>query len=81
MSSHQMLEVNLMVALNEALQRAGEDLETRFCQVKYALSGVISTLLIKKANAGSILPRLSNVLILLAKTVNAVVIRVEILEH
>ena len=81
MSGHQMSEADLMVALNEALQRAGEDLETWFCRVRYAPSGAISALLIKKANAGSILPRLSNVLIRAAKTVDAAVIGVEILEH
>ena len=70
---------DLMLALNEALQKAGE--ETRFCRVRYSPSGAISTLLTEKANAGLFIPRLSNVLIRAAKTVDQAIVGVEILEH
>ncbi len=70
-----------MLALNEALQKAGEGLDTRFSRVRYAPSGAISALLTEKANAGLIIPRLSNLLIRAAKTVDSAVVGVEILEH
>lgn len=70
-----------MLALNEPLQRAGKCLETRFCQVKYLPSGAVSTILTKKANAGTVISRLSNVLIQVAKTVDLAIVKVEILEH
>ena len=76
-----MSEADIMLALNEALQRAGEGLETRFCRVRYSPSGAVSALLTEKANAGSIIPRLSNVLIRAAKPVDMAIIGVEILEH
>lgn len=76
-----MLEADLMLALNKALQRAGEGLKTHFCQVRYLPSRAVSALLTQKANAGLSIPRLSNVLIWAAKTVDAAVIEVEILEH
>lgn len=67
-----------MLALNKALQRVREDLETWFCSVRYAPSGEISELPPEKANAGLIIPRLSNVLIWAAKTIDTAIIRVEI---
>ena len=70
-----------MLALNEALQKAREGLDTQFVQVKYAPSGTISALLTEQANAGLLIPRLSNLLIRAAKTVDAAVVGVEILEH
>ena len=57
----QKLEVDLMLAFNEALQKAGK--ETWFCRVRYSPSRAMSALLTEKANAGSIVSRLSNVLI------------------
>ena len=69
-SGHQVLEADLILALNEALQRAGKGLKTRFCRVGYSPLGAVSALLIKKANAGSITLRLSNVLIWATKTVD-----------
>ena len=63
----QMSEADLMLALNEALQKAGEGLETRFFRVRYSPSGAVSALLTEKANAGSLIPRLSNVHIRAAK--------------
>ena len=80
-SGHQMSEADLMLALNGALQRVEEGLETRFCRVRYSPSGAVSALLTEKANAGSVIPRLSNVLIRAAKTVDAAIVGVEILEH
>lgn len=74
-------EADLMLALNEALQKAGEGPDTRFIRVKYAPSGAISALLTDQANAGALLPRLSNFLIRTAKTVDSAVVGVEILEH
>lgn len=56
-----MLEADLMLALKKALQKDEE--KTRFYRVKYLPSGVVSALLIEKANTGSIIPRLSNQLI------------------
>ena len=76
-----MLKADLMLALNEEVQRAGESLEMCFCQVKYSFSGTVSALLTKKANAGLLIPRLSNALIRAAKTVDAAIVGVEILEH
>ena len=74
-------EADLMLALNKALQKAGEGLDTRFIRVSYAPSGAISALLTEQANAGVLLPRLSNLLIRTAKTVDPAVVGVEILEH
>ena len=76
-----MLEADLMLALNEVLQRAGEGLETHFCQVRYLPSGAVSALLTKKANAGLLIPRLSNAFIWATKTVDAAIVGVEISEH
>ena len=47
-SGHQMSEADLMLALNEALQRAGEGLHTRFCRVRYSPSGAVSALLTER---------------------------------
>ncbi len=77
----QKAEADLMLALNEALQKAGEGLDTRFIRVKYAPSGAISALLTEQANAGSLIPRLSNLLIRTIKAVDPAVVGVEILEH
>lgn len=76
-----MSEADIMLALNEALQKAGKGLDTRFCRVRYAPSGAISALLTEKRNAGLLIPRLSNLLIRAAKTVDPTVVRVEVLEH
>lgn len=75
-----MSEADLMLALNEALQKAGEGWDTRFSRVRYAPSGVIFALT-EKANAGLLIPRLSNLLIRAAKTIDSAVVGVEILEH
>lgn len=74
-------EADLMLALNQALQKAGEGLDTRFIRVRYAPSGALSALLTEQANAGVLLPRLSNLLIRTANAVDQAVVGVEILEH
>ncbi len=74
-------EADLMLALNEALQKAGEGLDTRFIQVKNAPSEAILALFTEQANAGSLIPRLSNLLIRTIKAVDPAVVGVEILEY
>lgn len=44
-------EEDIMLALNEALQKAGEPASIRFSGVRYSRSGAISALLTEKANA------------------------------
>ena len=75
----QMSEADLMLVLNEALQKAGEG--SRFCRVRYSPSGAVSALLTENSDAGTIIPRLSNVLIRAAKSVDQAIIGVEVLEH
>ena len=76
-----MSEADLMLVLNEALQKAGEGSDTRFSRIRYSPSAAVSALLTEKANAGLLIPRLSNVLIRAAKTVDAAIVGVEVLEH
>ncbi len=76
-----MSEADLMLVLNEALQKAGEGLETQFCRVRYAPSGAVSALLMEQADGGLLIPRLSNVFIRAAKTVDAAIVGVEMLEY
>ena len=52
-----------MLALNKALQKTGEGLDTQFIRIKYVLSGGILALCTEKANAGLLIPRQSNLLI------------------
>ena len=75
----QMPEADLMLVLNEALQKAGEG--TRFSRVRYSPSGAVSALLNENSDAGTIIPRLSNMLIRAAKSVDQAIIGVEVLEH
>ena len=74
-------EADLMLALNKALQQAGEETSLRFIRVRYAPSGAISALLSEKADAGQLLPRRSNLLIRAVKTVDPAVIGIKIPEH
>ena len=60
---------------------AGEGLDTWFIWVSYASSGVISSLLREQANARVLLSQLSNLLILIAKTIDPAVVGVEILKY
>lgn len=74
-----MSEADIMPALNEELQKAGEGLDTRFYQVRYTPFRVISALFTKKKNAGLLILRLSNLLIRAAKTVDLTVVGVKYL--
>lgn len=74
-------EADLMLALNEALQKAGVESKVRFSRLQYAPSGSVSALLTEKTDATMILPQRSNLLIRAAKTIDDVVVGVEILEQ
>lgn len=74
-------EADIMLALNEALQKAGVESKVRFSRVRYAPPGSISALLTEKANAAMLLPQQSNLLIRAAKTVDEAVVGVEVLEQ
>lgn len=74
-------EANLMLALNEALQKAGVEPKVRFTRVRYAPSGPISALLTEKADETMLLSHRSNLLIRAAKTVDGAVVGVEVLEQ
>ncbi len=74
-------EANLMLALNEALQKAGVEAKIRVSRVRYAPSGSISALLTEKANATMLVPSRSNLLIRAAKSVDEAVVGVEVLEQ
>lgn len=68
--SQQKSEADLMLALNEALQKAGIETRVRFSRVGYAPSGSISALLTEKADAAMPIPSKSNLLIREAKSVD-----------
>lgn len=53
----------------------------RFSQIKYILSEAIFALLLNKANADLLVLWWLNLIIRNAKSVNALVVKVEILEH
>ena len=74
-------EEDIMLALNEALQKAGEPATVRFSRIGYSQSGAISALLTKKAGAKELLEMRKNILIQAAKTIDAAVIGAEALEH
>ena len=74
-------EADLMLILNEILQKVEKGLDTRFIQVNYILSRAISALLIEYTNVRVLLPRLSNLLIQTMKTVDQAVVGVEILDY
>lgn len=69
-----------MLALNEALQKAGIESKVWFSRVRYAPSGSISALLTEKADAAMLLPQQSNLSIRAIKAVDDAVVRVEVLE-
>ena len=79
--SPQKLEADLMLALNEALQKAGISTYTRFSKVGYSQSGAISALRIKKSSAEKLVGNYSNIFIRAAKAVDAGVIGVKALER
>ena len=74
-------EADIVLALNEALQKAEVEPKIRFTRVKYALSGSISALLTEKADEIMLLPQRLNKLIRAAKTIDDAVIGVEVLEQ
>ena len=74
-------EEDIMLALNEALQKAGEPASVRFSRVGYSQSGAISALLTEKADATELLKIRTNVLIRAAKMVDQAVIGAETLER
>lgn len=67
-----------MLASNEEFQRAGERLDTRFSGVRSAPSQAVSALLTEKGNAGSLIPRLTNMLIRAAKKIDSAIARAEV---
>ena len=79
--SSQKSEADLMLALNEALQKAGIPTYIRFSRVGYLQSGVISALLTEKSSADQLVCNHSNILIRAAKAVDPGVIGVEALER
>ncbi len=79
--SPQKSEADLMLALNESLQKAGIPAYTRFSRVGYSQSGAISALLTEKSSAEQLVNNHSNILIRAAKAVDAGVIGVEALER
>ena len=80
--SPQKSEVDLMLALNKSLQKAGiPPAYTRFSRVGYSQSGAISALLTEKSSAEQLVNNHSNILIRAVKTVDMGVIGVEALER
>lgn len=61
-TSQQMSEADLMLVPKEVLIKAGEGVDIRFSRIRYSSSGAESGLLTEKANAGLLIPRLSNTL-------------------
>lgn len=59
----QKLEEDIMLALNQALQKAGEPTIVRFYKVKYLQLGATLGLLIKKTKAKDLLNARKNILI------------------
>lgn len=76
-----MSKVDLMLILNETLQKARKGVDTRFSQVKYVPPRAISALLTEKANAWLLISRLLNALIWATKTVYIAIVEVEVLEQ
>ena len=74
-------EEDIMLALNKALQKAGEPTTVQFSRIGYSQSGAISTLLTEKANAKELLETCRNILIQAAKTIDVAVIGAEALEY
>ena len=80
-NSHQKLEANLMLVLNESLRKAGVPAYVRFSRVGYSQSGAISGLLTERSNAEDLIRHHSNILIRAAKSIDEGVIGVEALER
>lgn len=76
----QKYEADLMLTLNELLQKASITAHTQFSRVRYLQIGVISALLMEKSSAKNLVKDYSNMLIRVAKSVNERVIRIEVLK-
>ena len=74
-------EADLMLVLNESLQKTGVPSYIRFIRVGYSQSGAISGLLTERSNAEDLIKQHSNTLIRAAKLVDEGVIGVEALER
>lgn len=74
-------KVDLILVLNESLQKTGILAYTWFNRVGYLQSGAISILLIEKSNAENLVRDHSNMLIRVAKSVDKKVIGRKALEH
>ena len=74
-------EADLMLVLNESLQRAGIPAYIRFSRVGYFQLGAISALLTEKPNAENLIKGYANMLIRTAKSVNEGVIGADALER
>ena len=80
-NSPQKSEADLMLVLNESLQKAGVPAYVRFSRVGYSQSGAVSGLLTERSNAEDLIKQHSNTLIRAAKSVDEGVIGVEALER
>ena len=80
-TSAQKSEADLMLTLNESLQKAGIPAYTRFSRVRYSQSGAISALLTEKSSAEILVRDHSNMLIRAAKLIDEKVIGIEALER
>ena len=74
-------EADLMLVLNEALQRVNLPAYIRFSKLGYSQSGAISGLLTEKSNAEELLRDHSTMLIRAAKSIDGGVIGIETLER
>ena len=70
-----------MLSLNESLQKAGIPAYIRFRRMRYLQSRVISVLFTEKSRANQLVDNYSNILIKVAKVVDAEVIEVKVLKR
>lgn len=80
-TSAQDFEADLMLTLNESLQKAGIPVNTRFSRVGYLHSAAISALLTEKPSAEILVRDHYNMLIGAAKSIYEKVIGIEALER
>ena len=80
-ASSQKSEADLILVLNESLQKAGIPAYIRFSRVRYSQPGAISALLTEKSSAEDLVKDHSNMLIRAAKSVDKKVIGIEALER
>lgn len=74
-------EEDIILALNEALQKAGESASIRISRIGYSQSGAISALLTEKADTRELLKKHKNILIRAVQTIDVAVVGAEALEH